>query len=139
MAMSAERSVTVTWTGRGKVYEGRAGAAAPMILDGDSQEGPSPTEALLMALATCMAIDVNVILRKGRVPLEDLAVDVSGVRAPDAPQRFLSLRIVVRTDGPREEDRPKLERAVQLSRDRYCSVFHTLRTDLEVEISTMRG
>jgi putative redox protein len=137
--MGAERSVTVSWTGQGKVFEGRTGTAAPMFIDGDSQEGPSPTEALLMALAACMAIDVNVILQKGRVPLEDLTVDVSGVRAPDPPQRFLSLRIVVKAEGPREEDRPKLERAVQLSRDRYCSVFHTLRTDLEVEISTMTG
>jgi len=72
--MNAERSVTVSWTGQGKVFEGRTGTVSPMFIDGDSQEGPSPTEALLMALAACMAIDVNVILEKGRVPLEDLSV-----------------------------------------------------------------
>ncbi len=137
--MSAERSVRIRWTGRDKVFEGRCGTASPILLDGDSVEGPSPTEALLMSLAACMAIDINVILEKSRVPVEDLVVDVSGIRAPEPPRRFLSLRIGVEVTGAAERDLPKLERAAQLSRDKYCSVFHTLRSDLDVEISVARA
>ncbi len=137
--MSAERKVRVRWTGRGKVFEGLTGNAAPILLDGDSEMGPSPTEALLMSVAACMAIDVNVILEKGRVPVEALLVDVTGVRAPEPPRRFTSVQILVTVDGPREGDEPKLERAAQLSHDKYCSVFHTLRPDLEVDVSAVRA
>lgn len=136
--MSTERSVRVRWAGQEKVFEGRCGSAAPIMIDGDSLAGPSPTEALLMSVAACMAIDINVILEKGRVPVDNLIVDVSGTRALEPPKRFLSLRIAVTVEGPTEHDQPKLERAVQLSRDKYCSVFHTLRPDLDVEVSAAR-
>ena len=96
-------------------------------------------EALLMSLAGCMAIDVAVVLGKGRVELTDLVVEVSGVRAPDPPRRFTSLEIEVRAEGPTEADQAKLDRAVQLSHDRYCSVFHSLRPDLQVKLSAVRA
>lgn len=137
--MSSERAVRVSWAGDGMVYEGRTGSAQPILLDGDSRTGPSPTEALLMALAACMAIDIVAILGKSRVTVEDLWVDVSGVRTPDPPRRFASLRIEVRAKGPTEADQAKLERAAQLSHDKYCSVFHTLRPDLDVELSALRA
>ncbi len=137
--MSAERAVQVRWLGEEKVFEGACGGAKPILLDGDSREGPSPTEALLMSVAACMAIDINVILEKSRVGVEELFVDVSGVRAPDPPRRFTSLRIVITVEGPGETDQPKLERAAQLSHDKYCSVFHTLRPDLEVDLSAVRA
>ena len=121
------------------MFEGRAGRAEPIYLDGDSEAGPSPTEALLMSLAACMGIDINVILDKGRAPAEGLVVDVSGTRAPEPPRRFVSLRIAVTAEGLKEQDQPKLERAVQLSRDKYCSVFHTLNPELDVEVSAARA
>jgi putative redox protein len=96
-------------------------------------------EALLMSLASCMAIDINVILEKSRVLVEELEVDVLGVRATEQPQRFTSLRVLITVEGPTERDQPKLERAAQLSHDKYCSVFHTLRSDLEVEVSAVRA
>jgi putative redox protein len=120
------------------VFEGVAREAPPILLDGDSREGPSPTEALLMSLAACMGIDVRAILEKGRVPVSDLVVEVEGERAPEPPRRFTSIRISILVEGPAEEDVPKMERAAQLSRDKYCSVFHTLRTDLHIEVSTSR-
>lgn len=136
--MRLERGVRVRWTGSGRVFEARTGEASPIRLDGDSLAGPSPMEALLMSLAGCMAIDVAVVLGKGRVGLTDLVVDVSGVRAPDPPRRFTSLEIEVRAEGPTEADQAKLDRAVQLSHDRYCSVFHSLRPDLQVKLSAVR-
>ncbi len=133
-----ERRVRVEWAGREKVFEGRWSGAGHVILDSGSKEGPSPTEALLMSLATCMGVDVQMILEKGRVPFEAIVIEVRGERAPEPPRRFLSLHLDIRVKGPAEGDLPKIERAVQLSRETYCSVFHTLRPDLEVEISVAR-
>ncbi|MSR21990.1 MAG: OsmC family peroxiredoxin [Gemmatimonadetes bacterium] len=129
------RSVRVKWTGRSRVFEGTTQEAPVITLDGDSGEGPSPTEALLMSLGACIAIDVREILEKGRVAVSDLEVEVDGDRAPEPPRRFTSIRVAVRVKGPVEADRPKLERAVQLSHDKYCSIFHTLRPDLNVRFS----
>ncbi len=91
-------------------------------------------EALLLSLGGCMGIDIQAILEKGRVPLEGLEVDLEGVRAEEAPKRFTRIRMDVRVTGAGEENRTKVERAVQLSRDKYCSVFHSLRSDMPVEI-----
>jgi len=134
--MKLNRTAEVRWTGRELVFEGRTGDAAPILLDSTSTEGPSPTEALLMSAAACMAIDIRVILEKGRVAVDELVVEVEGDRAPEPPRRFLQIRMNVLVAGPTEEDLPKLSRAVQLSRDKYCSVMHTLRPDLAVEITS---
>lgn len=130
------RRATVHWTGEGMVFEGRAGEAPPITLDGDSVAGPSPTETLLLSLAACMAIDIRVIVEKSRVTVNGVDIEIEGERAEDPPKRFLSLRMNIRVDGPGEADIAKVERAAQLSQDKYCSVFHTLRSDLDVTIST---
>ena len=82
---------------------------------------------------------VRMILEKSRVPVAFLEVGVDGDRANTEPRRFESLRLVCRVRGPEEGDQPKLERAVQLSRDKYCSVLHTLRPDLDLEIRIERA
>jgi putative redox protein len=92
-------------------------------------------EALLLSVGGCMGVDIQAILEKGRVPLEALEVELEGERAPDPPQRFLTLRMDIRVKGPDEEQRAKVERAVQLSRDKYCSVFHSLQPDLKVTVA----
>jgi putative redox protein len=90
-------------------------------------------EALLAALAGCMAVDIQAILEKSRVPLEGLQVFVEGERAPDPPQRYTSIRMRFRLEGPSEADEGKVLRAIHLSEEKYCSVHHTLRPDLEIE------
>jgi len=134
--MTDRRSATVRWTGRDLVFEGKTPTSAPILIDSASKEGPSPTETLLMSIAACMAIDIKVILEKSRIAVEEIVVEMDGSRAPDAPKRFTSIGLAFRVKGPTENDIPKLERAVQLSRDKYCSVFHTLRTDIDVRFTT---
>ena len=79
-------------------------------------------------------VDVRMILEKSRVPLESLDVRIEAERVEEAPRRFRSIRLTYRLRGPREDDRPKVDRAVELSREKYCSVLHTLRPDLELDI-----
>jgi putative redox protein len=133
------RSARLSWSGEGRVYRGAGAAAdAPVTLDGDATAGPSPMETLLLSLAGCMLVDIQMILEKGRVPLEGLEARMTGERAPEPPRRFTRIVMDIHARGPGPGDQSKLDRAVELSRDKYCSVFHTLRPDIEVQIRTHR-
>jgi putative redox protein len=93
---------------------------------------------LLLSLAGCMGVDVVDILNKSRVPLEALRVEVEGDRAPEPPRRFEAIRLTYHVRGPSDADQGKLERAVQLSKDKYCSVLHTLRPDVDLDVRIVR-
>jgi putative redox protein len=91
-------------------------------------------DALLLGVAACMGIDVVMILQKGRVPLTSLEVDVEGDRAEEVPRRFTAIRILYRIGGLEAGHRERAQRAVDLSRDKYCSVLHSLRPDVDLDI-----
>ncbi len=115
-------------------YEGGAEDGPSAIFDGKSLKGPGPMDALLLAVAGCMAVDVQVILERSRVPLTGLRVEVEGDRAPTHPKRYTHLRLVYHLEGPEAGHQGKVERAVELSRDKFCSVLHSLRTDIDIDI-----
>lgn len=92
-------------------------------------------ELLLLSLAGCMAIDVRMILEKSRVEVTSLGVRIEGERAEDEPRRFVRIQMAFDLEGPTPEDEHRVARAIQLSEDKYCSVHHTLRPDLEVTTS----
>jgi putative redox protein len=122
-------SATLTWLGDLKFR-----AATPrteIILDSDSTAGPSPPEAVAMALAGCMAIDVADIVLKGRHPLASLEAKILGERREDPPRHFVRfiLTFIVGGNVPAHA----VQRAIDLSRDKYCSVWHSLRQDIELE------
>ena len=130
--------VSLRWRGDGLVFVGGAPGGPEIVMDSDGNDGPSPTQTLLLALAGCMGVDVRMILEKSRVPVESLLVDVEGDRVVDAPRRFQAVRLTYRLKGPAREDQAKLERAVELSREKYCSVLHTLRPDLSLDVRIER-
>ena len=109
------------------VLNGRSGDAT-MILDSAGKAGPSPVQALAFALAACMAMDVVYILRKGRLDLRGLKVALSADRAPEDPHRITAATIdfTVTGDVPREQ----IQRAIDLSHEKYCSVWHSMRQDI---------
>jgi putative redox protein len=113
-------------------YSGGGESGPTILLDGKSVKGPGPMDSLLLALAGCMAIDVQVILERSRVPMTGLEVEVVGERAPTHPKRYTRIRMVYRVEGPGEEHQAKLERAVTLSRETFCSVLHSLHPDIEL-------
>ena len=136
LSMSAP-SVRLRWS-EALIFTG--GADGPEItVDSAGVLGLSPTQLLLTSLAGCMGVDIRMILEKSRVPVDFLEILVEGDRVSTEPRRFESLRLTCRVRGPEEGDQPKLERAVQLSRDKYCSVLHTLRPDLDLEIHIERA
>lgn len=128
------KRVRLVWDGEGAAFHGGPVGGAETIVDGDGEKGPGPMDTLLVSLAGCMAADVRMILEKGRVPLEALEIEVSGRRATTNPRRFETIRLLYRVRGPSEEHGAKLQRAIDLSRDTYCSVLHSLRRDIDVDI-----
>ncbi len=80
-----------------------------------------------------MSIDVLMILQKGRVTVNSFETRVEAERAPDPPRYFTRVRLTFALDGPSPEERSKVDRAIQLSREKYCSVLHSLRSDLEFD------
>lgn len=136
--MSSSR-ITLRWTGDGLGFVGGAEGGPEISLESGGADAPSPMQLLLLSLAGCMGIDVVDILGKSRVPLESLEVTVDGDRAPSPPKRFTALRLTYRLRGPGAEHESRLQRAIDLSREKYCSVLHTLRTDLELDIRIERG
>jgi putative redox protein len=100
------------------------------VVDGDSDAGASPVQMLVIGLAACMSIDVVDIIRKGRHPLTGFHSSIVAQRAPEPPTRVVSaqLRFQIRGDVPAGA----VERAIALSRDKYCSVWHSLRQDIQL-------
>jgi putative redox protein len=100
------------------------------VVDGDSKTGPSPMQYAAIGLAGCMAADVVDIIRKGRHPLRALRVTFSGTRAETPPRRFLHISLQFTIEGAVPSE--AVERAIALSREKYCSVWHSFRQDIEL-------
>lgn len=90
----------------------------------------SPPQALAYAVMGCMAMDVVHVLTKGRQAFTGLTVRFEGERADEPPRRFVSMMLAFDIVGDVE---PRVvERAIALSREKYCSVWHTIRQDVEL-------
>jgi len=90
----------------------------------------SPPQALAYGLMGCMAMDVVHVLTKGRHPFTGLTVHFVGQRADETPRRFVSMTLEFDIVG--HVDPRVVERAIALSREKYCSVWHTIRPDVEL-------
>lgn len=124
------RRVDLSWSA-GQAFSAKSRSGHTIVLDGDVDAGQSPMEALLSALGGCMAIDVVHILEKMRVQLTGLKLEVEGVRRSSEPRSFRRIALRFHLTGDIATD--KAERAVQLSLDKYCSVFHSLSPEIEIE------
>ena len=100
------------------------------VIDGDSTAGPSPVQMLVLGLASCMSIDVVDIIGKGRHEFTAFRVTVNAERLPEPPRRLTKVTLHFHVHGNVPE--AAVERAIALSRDKYCSVWHSLRQDIEL-------
>jgi putative redox protein len=113
-------------------FAGRVGETR-VLVDGRGEAGPSPVGALTLGLAGCMAIDVLDILQKGRFEVRGLRARLAGVRRAEAPRRFTRIELHFAVKGAIPPDR--VARAIALSRETYCSVWHSLRPDIDLQTS----
>lgn len=117
--------ITVEWRPP-KRFEGTTESGARMVMDarvdaGGGGAGPSPMETVLGALAGCTGIDVVGILEKMRAGLEGLTIDVSAERGSEHPRVFTKIHLRYTVWG-KGLARDQVERAVTLSKEKYCSV-----------------
>ena len=119
--------IDLTWLGDLR-FDWR-GDRASITLDSAGLAGPSPLQALGFALAGCMTADVAHILTKGRHPFRALRSHLVADRSQHEPHRFVRMTLHVTVEGRVPAD--AVERAVALSREKYCSVWHSMRQDIE--------
>lgn len=109
-----------------EVFEATAESGKSITLDADAQHthGPSPMEAVLMALCSCTSVDVVEILRKKRQQLTGLRVTATAERAESSPRVFTRILLTYAVRG--KLNRKAVEDAVSLSKNKYCSVSKML-------------
>lgn len=103
--------------------------AAPEV--GGENKGPRPKPLLLVSLAGCTGMDVVSILKKMRVELEDLNITVEGEQTDEHPKTYKSIHITYKFKG-NDLAMDKLEKAVNLSQERYCGVSALLSKGAEI-------
>ena len=98
---------------------------------GGKNRGPQPKPLMLVSLAGCTGMDVISILQKMRVEVDKFNVRVEGDLTEEHPKHFTKMHIVYEFTG---KDLPmsKLEKAVDLSQNRYCGVSFNYRNAFEV-------
>ena len=118
---------------QGGVFEGIAENGNTTIFDADSahKDGPSPMEAVLMALCSCTSVDVVSILVKKRQVLTGLRVTASATQAPAPPRVFTHIKLTYAVHG--KLSRKAVEDAVSLSKNKYCSVSKMLEKAATIE------
>ena len=132
IAPKAALSLNLTWQG-GERFSGPLNNGVSMMVDGTGQAAPSPVQAVAFALASCMAIDVVDIIEKGRVKVEAFSCDLDVFRAEAVPKRIIGFDLKFKVKGDVPPDR--VARAIDLSREKYCSVWHSLDPTIDFKTS----
>ncbi len=130
MEVAVKRMEGITFVGRGetghwvvmdtdKKYEGSEGAAKPM-------------ELFLMGLGGCSGMEILSILKKMRVAVADLKVNIQAAQSDEHPKVFTKMDIEYIFQGS-ELDAQKIEKAVQLSHEKYCPVIAMLKNEVQIK------
>ena len=128
----SQTGARIIWNG-GARFSGIDNRGLETAIDGDHKTAPSPVDLLLESIGSCAAVDVVVILEKVRTPASRLEVTVDVERHSPSPRYIVSMRI--RFDIWGDEIRPeKAARAIQLSIVKYCTVFTSLRSDIQTTL-----
>ena len=124
---------SLTWD-KDLIFLGRTPRGFELDFDAEAQWGCIPTESLLLSIAGCLAIDVVSFVTKMKAKITKFKVDIVGERNPTPPQYYTKVDMVLHISG--EDITPKkLDRAISLSQEKYCSVYHSLRKDLKVNVT----
>jgi putative redox protein len=124
----------VVWV-EGMQFVAKGGASGgTFIFDGSPDSGGRaggvrPMETLLLALAGCTGMDVVSILQKKRQEVTGLQINLQGLHAEEHPRRYqrITVEFVVRGRDVAPE---AVARAIELSREKYCSVAATLNSEI---------
>jgi putative redox protein len=118
------------------MFLGESGSGHAVVMDGAPESGGRnlgvrPMEMLLLGLGGCSAFDVVMILKRGRQAIDDCVVELQAERAETDPKVFTRINMHYVVTG-RELERNKVERAVQLSAEKYCSASAILAKTAQI-------
>ncbi len=120
-------------------FVGESGSGHSVVLDGSPEHGGRnlgvrPMEMVLLGLGGCTAFDVVLMLQKSRQNVIDVEVSLDAVRAAEIPQVFTEIKAHFKIWG-KELSAKHVERAVNLSADKYCSATKMLEKSAEITYS----
>jgi len=126
----------IKWT-EGMSFAAESGSGHSVLIDGAPENGGRnlgmrPMEMVLAGAAACTAYDVVLILKRARQPVTDCVVEAEADRAAVEPKVFTRLRLAYTIAG-RGLDPRQVERAVKLSKEKYCSATIMLGKTAEIE------
>jgi putative redox protein len=127
--------INLSWKGN-LAFEAETESGHLFMLDakpevGGEDKGPRPMEVLLVSLAGCTGMDVASILKKKRVNLQSMNVKINAEQAPQHPKYFTRIDVEFNFEGKdiKEKD---IKQAIELSKDKYCSVSAMLKDKAEI-------
>lgn len=126
---------SVTWTG-GLSFEGKADSGHGVVMDaspafGGEDKGARPMELLLLGMGGCTSIDVVNMLKKGRQDVRDCVAEMSAERADSEPKVFTRIHVHFKVTG-KDIDPKRVQRAIELSAEKYCSASIMLGKTAEI-------
>ena len=137
-----EKQISVVWKGD-MAFEARIDQytvmmdAAPAV--GGNNLGPTPKPLLMASLGGCTGMDVISLAKKMRQEVESLEIILKGQISEEHPMKYESIHLIYQFTGT-DLDPEKLQKAIDLSQEKYCGVSETLRRGMEVtyEIIVLR-
>ncbi len=132
MAGDNQLQATVSWAGDSN-FIGRSGTGHAVVFDSNKDSGvaPTPMEMLLMSAGACSSVDVVSILQKAKQQVTHCRVVLTGERVDTIPRVFSKIHLHFEVTGFDVSEK-HVERAVNLSAEKYCSVSIMLQQAMEV-------
>ena len=130
-----QETINVKWTESMAFEADVMGFKVSMDADpehGGKGKGPKPKPLMMVALAGCTGMDVVSILEKMRMPFDSLDISVTGDISEDHPKRFTKMKLIYEVSGT-GIDKSKVEKAVKLSKEKYCGVSASYEKAMEIE------
>jgi putative redox protein len=117
------------------VFEIKNESGATAVVDatpniGGKNKGLTPMQLLAGSLAGCMSIDVISILNKQKIEPSYFAIEIQATKKEGQPSPFENIKLIFKVD--KEVPHDKLEKAISLSKEKYCSVYFSLNKDILV-------
>lgn len=129
-------TTVVKWQGSGMAFDATASTGHVVRMDaapevGGENTGPRPMEMVLMGLGGCTGIDVVMMLQKQKQDIKDVQIEISSERAEDIPKVYTKIHVHFKVIGT-DLNPKKVEKAVNLSAQKYCSVSKMLEKTAEM-------
>ena len=128
-------NIALKWAGEGsQLFYGRDSFGHVLMAGSWPDDDPAwqewkatkPSDLLLLSLASCSAYDVVMILKRQRQNVTNLYIEIEGTQASKPPYEFTDIHLHYIVEGG-DLDPSKVQRAIVLSEEKYCSVAATIR------------